>query len=94
MDIGFIWDEDKYREVQRKHDVKFYEVVFAFDDPKGYETLDPQGHEDRWMWVGATVNGRVLAVICSEEDAPLYRLITAFDAKGEYLNEYSNRSGI
>ena len=88
MDVGFIWDEDKYREVQRKHKVQFYEVVSAFDDPKGYETLDPQGHEDRWMWVGATVNGRVLAVICSEEDMPLNRLITAFDAKGEYLNGY------
>lgn len=94
MDIGFIWDEDKYQEVQRKHNVKFYEAVAAFDDPKGYETLDPAGHEDRWMWVGATVGDRVLAVICSEEDAPLHRLITAFDAKGEYLNGYYERNGI
>ena len=94
MDIGFIWDEDKYREVQRKHNVRFYEVVSAFDDPKGYETLDPQGHEDRWMLVGATFNGRVLAVIFSEEGAPPYRLITAFEAKGEYLNGYKGRAGI
>ena len=47
MDVGFIWDEDKYREVERKHKVQFYEVVSALDDPEGYETLDPQGHEDR-----------------------------------------------
>lgn len=94
MDIGFIWDEDKYQEVQRKHNVKFYEAVAAFDDPKGYETLDPAGHEDRWMRVGITANGRVLALVCSEEDAPLHRLITAFDAKGEYLNGYYERDGI
>lgn len=94
MDIGFIWDEDKYREVQRKHNVKFYEVVSAFDDQGGYEISDPAGHEDRWMLVGATANGRVLAVIYSEADLPLYRLITAFDAEGRFLNEYYNRSGI
>lgn len=92
MDIGFIWDEDKYRKVKRDHNVKFYEAVAALDDPKGYETLDPAGHEDRWMSVGATANGRVLALVYPEEDSPLYRLITAFDAEGRFLNEYSHRS--
>ena len=33
MDIGFVWDENKYREVQEKHEVQFYEAVAAFDDP-------------------------------------------------------------
>ena len=94
MDTGFIWDEDKYGEVQRKHNVKFYEAVSAFDDLDGYETPDPKGHEDRWMWVGATANGRVLALVYSEEDLPLYRLITAFDAEGRFLNEYYKRRGI
>ena len=51
MDIGFIWDEDKYEEVQREHNVQFYEVVSAFDDPNGYEIADPTEHEDRWVWV-------------------------------------------
>ena len=52
--------EDKYREVKRKHNVKFYEGVPAFDDPKGYEIPDLAGHEDRWMSVGATANGRII----------------------------------
>ncbi len=47
MDIGFVWDADKYEEVQRKHNVWFYEVVSAFDDHKGYDAPDPQGHADR-----------------------------------------------
>ncbi|MBI1930563.1 BrnT family toxin [Candidatus Poribacteria bacterium] len=94
MDIGFVWDEKKYQEVQKKHHLHFYEVVSAFDDPNGYEVPDPAGHEDRWMWVGQTAQGRILAVIYSDEDLPLYRFITAFDAEGRWLDEYHNRPGI
>ena len=92
MDIGFIWDEDKYRQVQREHNVQFYEVVSAFDDPQGYYDFDPQGHEDRWMLVAKTFNGRILSIICSDEEAPLYRLITAFDAERRFSDEYDRRS--
>ena len=94
MDIGFVWDEDKYQDVQRKHKVQLYEVVSAFDNPDGYEAPDPAGHEDRWVCVGETAQGRVLAIIYSEEDLPLYRLITAFDAEGRWLDEYYNRRGV
>lgn len=94
MDIGFIWNEDKYKAVVKKHNVKFYEVVSAFDDPNGYEIPDPAGHEDRWMWVGRTVNNRMLVVIYSEEDLPLYRLITTFDVEGRWIDEYYKRQGI
>ena len=36
MDIGFVWDETKYQTVIKQHNVNFYEVVAAFDDPAGY----------------------------------------------------------
>ena len=91
MDIGFIWDKDKYQEVRKKHRVRYYEVVAAFDDPNGYEIQDPAGHIDRWVWTGATAAGRVLTVTYSDEDLPLYRLITAFDTVGSRLDEYYHR---
>lgn len=94
MDIGFLWDADKYEEVKRKHRVLFYEVVSAFEDPNGYEIADPAGHEDRWMSVGKTVDNRLLAVVYSDEELPVYRLITAFDAGGSLVDEYYKRSGI
>ena len=94
MDIGFIWDENKYQEVQRKHSVQFYEVVSAFDDPNGYEIPDPTEHEDRWMWVGKTVDNRVLAIVFSDQELPIHRLITAYDAERRLLDEYYKRSGI
>ncbi len=91
MDIGFIWDEDKYKEVQKRHNVQFYEVVSAFDDPNGYEIPDPAGHEDRRMWIGITAGGRVLAIVFSDEELPIYRLITAFDAERKLSDEYYRR---
>lgn len=89
MDIGFLWDERKYQAVVKKHRVHFYEVVSAFDDPKGYEVPDPAAHADRWVWVGRAVTNRVLVVVYSEEALPVYRLNTAFEAEGSWLDEYT-----
>ena len=36
MDIGFVWDEEKYRYVVANHQVRVYEVVSAFDDQSNY----------------------------------------------------------
>lgn len=94
MDIGFVWDENKYREVQEKHRVRFYEAVAAFDDPNGFEVSDLSGYEDRSRWIGVTAAGRVLVVVYSDEDVPLLRLITAFDADGSLRDEYYSRQGI
>ena len=94
MDIGFLWDEEKYKAVQKKHKFQLHEGATAFYDPKGYEIPDPRGHEDRWMWVGSTRDGRVLSIIFSDEELPIYRLITAFKAEKEVVDEYYTRSGI
>ncbi|MBC8180689.1 BrnT family toxin [candidate division KSB1 bacterium] len=88
MDIGFVWDERKYDSVKQKHKVQFFEVVAAFDDPNGYEVNDPTKHEDRWLWIGKTPCDRILAIIYSEQDLPLYRIITAFEAEGRWIDEY------
>ena len=90
MDIGFVWDEDKYQKVLKKHNIRFYEVVASFDDPDGFDLPHPT-FENRWIWLGQTVNSRILAVTYSDEDSPLCRLITAFDAEGVLLNEYNQR---
>ena len=90
MDIGFVWDEDKYQKVVKEHNVKFYEVVSSFDDPDGFDMPHPV-FEGRWIWLGHTVDNRLLAVIYSDEDSPLCRLITAFDAEGALLDEYNQR---
>ncbi len=57
MDIGFVWDEQKYQRVLQTHQVKFYEVVSAFDDLNGYELPDPAEHEGRWLLIGQPSGG-------------------------------------
>ncbi len=84
-------DATKYEAVIKKHKVQFYEVVAAFDDPNGYEMPDPGKYEDRWLWVGRTRWDRLLIIVYSEQDLPLYRIITAFDAKRKWIDEYYQR---
>lgn len=93
MDIGFVWDEAKYEKVVSEHNVKFYEVVAAFDDPAGFETPSQDRHEDRWIWLGRTPWDRLLVVVYTEQDSPLLRIITAYDAEGRLVNEYYRRRG-
>ncbi len=91
MDIGYVWDETKYQTVVKDHNVKFSEVVAAFEDPAGFEAIDPTEHEERWRWIGRTPLGRVLMIVFTDEDSPLCRIITAFDAEGRWIDEYYGR---
>ncbi len=91
MDIGFVWDETKYKTVVKEHNVKLYEVVAAFDDPIGYEMPGRTEHEDRWFWIGRTPWDRLLMIVYTEQDLPLFRIITAFDAEGRWVDEYYGR---
>lgn len=66
------------------------EVVLAFDDPCFYE--QPHGeHEDRMTGVAKTVRGRVLLIAYSDEELPLYRLITAYDAPHMWVEVYNEQ---
>ena len=91
MDTGFVWDEAKYQQVVKDHGVGFYEVVAAFADPAGFETVEEIEHEERWLWIGRTPWDRWLAVVFTEQDLPLYRIITADDAEGSWADAYYNR---
>ena len=55
------------------------------------KSLDPSVHDDRWILVAITASGRILTIVFSDEDVPIYRLITAFEAEGRLLDEYYRR---
>ena len=88
MDTGYVWDEDKYEQVQKDHRVRFDEVVAVFEDENVLDAPDPQKNQGRWMVVGKTRQGRILQVIYTDEDSPLLRIITAFEASKEWKDEY------
>ena len=89
-DEGFVWDEDKYAKVLKGRDIKFWEVVSVFEDPNCFEDEDPQGNFGNFKVVGLTTSDRLLCVIYSDEDLPLIRIITAFEAGAEDRSEYYN----
>lgn len=91
MDVGYVWDASKYSRVKRRHRVVFGEVVDVFEDAETQFADDPAGHWSRAMAIGQTRSGRILQVIFSEEEAPLVRVITAFEASKERRDEYLER---
>ncbi len=91
-DEGYIWDSDKLERVRAKHDVEMLEAIEAELDPHSMTLEDPQGNWDRYMIVGQTSSGRILQVICTDEDTPLVRFITAFEAGEHWRRSYEQRS--
>lgn len=91
MDIGYVWDEWKYMRVHQKHNVVFGEVVDVLEGTDTLYEADPQGNIERLMAIGATRDDRILQIIISDEDVPLVRIITAFEASKEWKNEFQRR---
>ncbi len=63
--VTYQWDETKAKANQRKHGVSFSESSSVFDDPLAISIPDPEHsrEEDRWVTVGMSISGRVLAVV-------------------------------
>jgi uncharacterized DUF497 family protein len=88
----FEWDDAKARSNERKHGVSFEEATTVFDD--GHSLLDfDYEHsivEDRFMMVGYSVRGRLLAVWHTYRD-PLIRIIGARFATAAERKAYEER---
>lgn len=86
MDIGYVWDEMKYRLVQKKHNVSFAEVVEVMEQVEAVHDQDP--NPGRYSCIGQTRQGRILKVIYTDEESPLMRIVTAFPASTEWQDEF------
>ena len=87
-DAGYLMDEEKLAQVLAKHGVEFIEILEACEDPHCMMAPDPQDHPERYLIVGQTRVGRLLEVICSDEELPIVRLVTAFDADPKWRRDY------
>jgi len=63
--INFEWDENKYRDNQRKHKVSFEEAKSVFYDDNARLILDPDHseEEDRFILLGLSGKLRMLVVV-------------------------------
>jgi len=66
----FEWDDEKASSNLKKHDVSFEEGATIFNDPLLATIVDPDHseHEERYISMGISVQGRLLVVIHTERD--------------------------
>ncbi len=73
----FVWNDNKAESNETKHGVGFQEACEVFFDPfyKMYE--DSQNQEYRYQLLGYSDSGRLLFVVVSDDEAGVWRIITA-----------------
>jgi len=69
MDLAFEWDEEKANRNEAKHGVTFEEAKTIFNDPFAMTIPDPNhsDEEERWLDIGLSAEGRLLAVCILSE---------------------------
>ena len=93
----FVWDEAKAAENLRKHGVAFRQAASAILDPLAL-TVFEMGHsetEERWLTLGQTSEGRLLAVSHAYREMPdgraRVRLISARQATRQERQRYEDK---
>ena len=89
MGLIFEWHESKASANRRKHRVAFEEAKTVFGDPLSLVVPDV-GHseeEDRWVRLGISARGRLLAVVYTER-RDVIRLISSRRATISEVRDY------
>jgi len=88
---GFEWDAEKAASNLKKHGVSFEEAATIFNDPRVATISDPDHSEDeeRFISIGVSVVGRLLAVMHTFREERL-RLISARKAAKSEIKHYEN----
>jgi len=92
MALTFDWDSAKALENERKHGVTFEEATTSSGDLRSLTIADPDHSEaraeDRYVLLGMSFRGRLLAVVHTERGANI-RLISARRAAPREAKAYS-----
>jgi uncharacterized DUF497 family protein len=89
--MEFEWDENKNRLNQKKHGIRFEDVIHIFEDGNRIEQPDERNAygEKRWKTIGL-VYGIVFSVIYTFRNVAI-RIISARRASRKEREEYDNR---
>lgn len=93
MGLTFEWDDEKARRNSEKHRVSFDEASTVFGDPFSRTIPDPlhSQEEDRFVILGESHRGRLLAVVFTERGENL-RLISARRATRREKKDYEEEN--
>jgi len=93
--VTYEWDGNKAVSNKHKHGVGFVEASSVFDDPLAMSIPDSEHStdEDRWITMGASVQGRVLVVVHARVHFGMtdevIRIISARPATRQERREYT-----
>lgn len=90
MALTFEWNQAKALENERKHGVTFEEASTSFGDLRSLTIADPDHSdaEDRYVLLGMSFSGRLLAVVHTERGVNI-RIISARPATRREAAAYS-----
>lgn len=93
MDFSFEWDGEKARGNLNKHRVSFAEATTVFSDPLALIIGDPRHSvdEDRFIIMGATEQGRLLAVVFTDRGDSIRIISARLTSRAERRNYERNR---
>lgn len=85
----FEWDNEKAFSNLKKHDVSFEEGATIFNDPLIITIFDPDHseHEERYISIGISVQGKLLVVVHTEREERI-RLISCRKATSAERKTY------
>jgi uncharacterized DUF497 family protein len=83
--MDFDWDDAKAEANERKHGVTFSEAMTVFGDPLSVTGYDPQNadHEDRFLTMRMSVDGRLLVVSHTDRDNSIRIISTRLASRRE-----------
>ena len=84
--IEFDWDDANLEHIA-EHSVTREEAEFALNGPTLDVKFQDWNGEERFVEVGVTANGRFLTIVTTWR-GPLLRVVTAFSAEKELIEEY------
>jgi uncharacterized DUF497 family protein len=92
---NFEWDPAKAKANQKKHGVSFELATTVFRDPRALSVFDEEHdeNEERWITLGSSANGTVLAVCHTFQEMPsddsvALRIISARKATRKEQRQY------
>jgi hypothetical protein len=90
--LQFEWDPVKAAANQSKHSVSFSEAATVFRDPFSATAPDPDhsAHEERFLIIGVSENGRLL-IVAHTERGDTIRIISARELTRAERRAYAER---
>ena len=94
--MKFIWDPAKEKINIQKHKISFTESCYVFADQYSLNLFDEQHSEDedRWITLGQTPNGKILAVVHTFnkiDEIEIVRIISSRKATKKETKKYLER---